>query len=571
METSISLHGLPCFFALIIGLVFVLGAVAVVQMDKLRDIEKDVELNSMVSIRQTAMMNSGALRLRLETQRALADPQSVQRTIESFPGYRKTFTDAVADYESFVANEQDRKLYTAVRASADAYSKQLDLLEPMMRAGEISSAISLVSTGIRPLTNQMEAQINELADFNNQGAAQAGDMATNIYSSGMWLIFGIIAGVFVLTIGLATLLTKSITSPISDALSVAERIAGSDLSKEVRVSGTDEAGRLLKALAQMQQNLRSTIVQISDSSTQLASAAEEMTAVTEESSRGLVSQNDEVNQAATAVTEMSAAVDEVARNAESASEESKRTQGFTQAGLERVAQTLKAIQRLNGNVENTSEQIQGLSDRAQSISKVVEVIRAIAEQTNLLALNAAIEAARAGEQGRGFDVVADEVRALAHRTQVSTQEIEQMIAAIQNDSEQAMNTSRDLATQSLDVAQEASSSLDQIANAITQINERNLLIATASEEQSHVVREVDQNLLRIRDLASQSSAGASQTASACGEMSKLAINLNMLVNRFVAQPFSAQITDLGWGWMDCQSLPTPNLAESFPRLIMKGC
>lgn len=473
METSISLHGLPCFFALIIGLVFVLGAVAVVQMDKLRDIEKDVELNSMVSIRQTAMMNSGALRLRLETQRALADPQSVQRTIESFPGYRKTFTDAVADYESFVANEQDRKLYTAVRASADAYSKQLDLLEPMMRAGEISSAISLVSTGIRPLTNQMEAQINELADFNNQGAAQAGDMATNIYSSGMWLIFGIIAGVFVLTIGLATLLTKSITSPISDALSVAERIAGSDLSKEVRVSGTDEAGRLLKALAQMQQNLRSTIVQISDSSTQLASAAEEMTAVTEESSRGLVSQNDEVNQAATAVTEMSAAVDEVARNAESASEESKRTQGFTQAGLERVAQTLKAIQRLNGNVENTSEQIQGLSDRAQSISKVVEVIRAIAEQTNLLALNAAIEAARAGEQGRGFDVVADEVRALAHRTQVSTQEIEQMIAAIQNDSEQAvqaMNTSRDLATQSLDVAQEASSSLDQIANAITQMN-----------------------------------------------------------------------------------------------------
>ena len=136
---------------------------------------------------------------------------------------------------------------------------------------------------------------------------------------------------------------------------------------------------------------------------------------------------------------------------------------------------------------------------------------------------------------------------------------------------QAMNTSRDLATQSLDVAQEASSSLDQIANAITQINERNLLIATASEEQSHVVREVDQNLLRIRDLASQSSAGASQTASACGEMSKLAINLNMLVNRFVAQPFSAQITDLGWGWMDCQSLPTPNLAESFPRLIMQGC
>lgn len=524
------------FFALIVALVFVLGVVAVLQMGKLRDIEIDVEQNWMASVRQTGVMNSATLRLRLETQRALADPKSLQRTIDSFPGYRKALTDAVANYEPLIASDTERTLFTAVKGSAEAYARQLDLLEPMMRAGDIPSAVSLVSLGIRPLTNNMEDQIKELTDFNNEGAEQAGRTAAEIYSSGMSLTIGIVIAVVLLTIALATLLIKSITAPISDALSVAERIAGSNLSKEVHVSGTDEAGRLLKALAQMQQNLRHTIVQISDSSTQLASAAEEMTAVTEVSSRGMVAQNDEVNQAATAVTEMSAAVDEVARNAESASEESKRTQGFTETGLERVSQTLKSIQRLSGNVEQTSEQIQGLSDRAQNISKVVEVIRGIAEQTNLLALNAAIEAARAGEQGRGFAVVADEVRALAHRTQMSTQEIEQMIAAIQTDSEhavQAMSTSRDLANQSLDIAQEASSSLDQIASAITHINERNLQIATASEEQSHVAREVDQNLLRIRDLASQSAAGASQTASACGEMSQLAINLNQLVTRFV--------------------------------------
>ena len=524
------------FFALIVGLVFVLGVVAVLQMGKLRDIEIDVEQNWMASVRQTGVMNAATLRLRLETQRGLADPQSLKRTIESFPGYRKALTDAVANYEPLIASDTERTLFTAVKGSAEAYSKQLDLLEPMLRAGDIPAAVSLVSSGIRPLTNKMEEQIKALTDFNNEGAAQAGRNAAEIYSSGLALTIGIVVAVVLLTIALAALLVRSITAPINDALTVAERIAGSNLSRDVHVSGTDEAGRLLKALAQMQQNLRHTIVEISDSSTQLASAAEEMTAVTEASSRGMVAQNDEVNQAATAVTEMSAAVDEVARNAESASEESKRTQGFTEAGLERVSQTLKSIQRLSGNVEQTSEQIQGLSDRAQNISKVVEVIRGIAEQTNLLALNAAIEAARAGEQGRGFAVVADEVRALAHRTQMSTQEIEQMIAAIQTDSEhavQAMGTSRDLANQSLDIAQEASSSLDQIATAITHINERNLQIATASEEQSHVAREVDQNLLRIRDLASQSAAGASQTASACGEMSQLAIKLNQLVTRFV--------------------------------------
>ncbi|WP_343177853.1 methyl-accepting chemotaxis protein [Pseudomonas sp. 4810-S13] len=524
------------FFTSIIVLVFVLGVFAVLQMEKLRDAEKDVELNWMASIRQTALMDKATLRLRLETQRAIADPKSIQQNIESFADYRKALIDAVVNYDPLIASDKERSLYTPVKNSADAYSKQLDILEPLMKQGDIAAAVNLVSAGIRPITNTMEQQITDLTNFNNDGAAQAGITATDLYNNGFWLVIGLMAGVVILTSGLALVLTKSITSPINDALSVAERIAASDLSKEVLVSGTDEAGRLLKALAQMQTNLRTTIMQISDSSTQLASASEEMTAVTEESSRGLVAQNDEVNQAATAVTEMSAAVDEVARNAESASEESKRTQGYTEEGLARVAQTLKSIQKLSGNVENTSEQIQGLSDRAQSITKVVEVIRAIAEQTNLLALNAAIEAARAGEQGRGFAVVADEVRALAHRTQVSTQEIEQMITAIQSDSNlavKAMNTSRDLATESLGVAQEASTSLDQISTAIIQINERNLMIATASEEQSHVAREVDRNLVSIRELATQSAAGGAQTASACGEMSRLAVNLNKLVNRFV--------------------------------------
>ena len=524
------------FFALIVALVCILGAVAIIQMGKLIDSEKDVETNWMQSIRQTSLIDAGRMKLQLAILRGINDPELIKGSSLKFAEDKKRFTDAVKKYEEFVASDQERALYLRVKATADAYSSQMDLVESMISAGDVDLIKSLVKTTVRPMGDTLEQQNLELADFNNKGASLAGEYATRTYWTGLWMVIAIIIGAVILTLIVATVLTRSITSPINYALSVAERIAGSNLSIEVSANGTDEAGRLLTALAKMQENLRNTIMQIGDSAAQLASAAEEMTAVTEESSRGLISQNDEVNQAATAVTEMSAAVDEVARNAESASEESQKGRGFTTSGLERVAQTLISIQQLSGNVTDTSEQIKLLSDQAQGISKVVDVIRAIAEQTNLLALNAAIEAARAGEQGRGFAVVADEVRALAHRTQQSTQEIEQMIAVIQADSEKAvsaMSLSKELAVKSLSVAQEASTSLDQIDQTITQINERNLLIATASEEQAHVAREVDRNLVSIRELATQSSAGAAQTATASGEMSKLAINLNQLVNRFV--------------------------------------
>ena len=525
------------FFSLIVLVVFALGIVAIMQMGKLRESEQDVETNWMASIREIGKMQSGILRLRLESIRitVTTDEQQRQTRIASLSGYRSTLHNTISNYEPLIIGPAERELYQPVASDVQQYFQLLDELEPLLRSGDNAAAIVLINTRISPMTNTLQDKLTKLADFNDEGAKRAGLDAASTYSNGVSLVIGLLAVTVILTVVLAAVLTRSITSPISEALAVAERIAGSDLSQEIGISGRDEAGRLLAALARMQSNLRETIARIADSSTQLASASEEMTAVTEDASRGLVRQNDEVNQAATAVTEMSAAVDEVARNAEAAAQSSRESMEFTRSGIENVAQTLKAIESLASNVSSTGEQVKALSGRAQDISKVVEVIRAIAEQTNLLALNAAIEAARAGEQGRGFAVVADEVRALAHRTQQSTQEIEQMISAIQADSTQAvsaMNVSAQMASSSISVAQNADLSLKQIAGTITQINERNLLIATASEEQAQVAREADQNLTSIRELSVQSSAGASQTASACAEMANLAIELNHLVARF---------------------------------------
>ncbi len=525
------------FFSVIVLIVFALGAVAVVQMNRLYDAEQDVETNWLPGNQLAARMGSGLLRLRLESLRGTTTPDATLReqTINAFPGYRKAFFDAVKGYEATVANDEDRRLYAAVVKGAESYSQLLDAFEPKLRAGDNAGAVALINTSIRPLTNALEKSIADLMAFNERGAQAAGVAAGTTFSSGLAWVYGLIGLTILATVVLALLLVRSITRPVGEALRIAERIARKDLTERITVVGRDEAAGLLQALAQMQANLRQTVSHIADSSTQLASAAEEMTAVIDEASRGLIRQNDEVNQAASAVTEMSSAVDEVALNAADAATTSRHTQDLTEEGLDKVARTVHSIEALTRNVLSTSEQVRALSSRAQDISTVVEVIRSIAEQTNLLALNAAIEAARAGEQGRGFAVVADEVRALAHRTQQSTREIEQMIGAIQEDSSQAvraMEQSQQLAGDSSAVAQLANASLEQIAGSIGQINDRNAVIATAAEEQAQVAREIDRNITSIRDLATQSAAGATQTATASAEVSRLAVGLNRMVQEF---------------------------------------
>ncbi|WP_445262185.1 methyl-accepting chemotaxis protein [Pseudomonas sp. MYb330] len=239
--------------------------------------------------------------------------------------------------------------------------------------------------------------------------------------------------------------------------------------------------------------------------------------------------------AAAAVTQMSVAVDGMASNAVQAFNAATQANTTALDGRNKVDATVEAISLMVCNVQSTSDDVKGLAAMAFDISKVLDVIRSIAEQTNLLALNAAIEAARVGDAGRGFAVVADEVRALAHRTHESTREIEQMISDIQSgtsDALRSMDQSSLQAGKTLTLAQEAGASLVEITESIKQVNDRNMLIASAAEEQSHAARKVDQSLVSIRDLATQTAAGSHQTASSSGELSMLAVDLSQLVKSF---------------------------------------
>jgi len=525
-------------FAFIALLVVVLGVFAINRMSIIRQASIDMDTNQLPSVRYLGNMTENVLRMRILSFRVLVNREAagLDEAKTRIGVLVDKLKQAQASYAALPAGTEEAALYKAFAATLENYLQAQSQMLELSRQNKLEEMRSLINTRIKEGTDLMGEQLNKLVAINTAGAKAASAQAGEYYDSALTWIILVAVTAALMTVLLALLLTRSIVLPLNRALNAAQTIAGGDLTKPIEVDGKDESSRLLSALAEMQGNLRRTIEQISGSATQLASASEELSAVTEEASRGLQQQNNEIEQAATAVNEMTAAVEEVARNAVSTSQASHQSTEAAREGRDRVVQTVDAIQTMTHDVQNTSVMIEGLATQGRDIGKVLDVIRAIAEQTNLLALNAAIEAARAGEAGRGFAVVADEVRALAHRTAQSTQEIEKMVAGIQNgtgEAVQSMQQSNQRTQSTLEMARAAGVALEQITESINLINERNLVIASASEEQAQVSREVDRNLVNIRDLATQSAAGANQTSAASHELSRLAVDLNSMVARFV--------------------------------------
>jgi methyl-accepting chemotaxis protein len=339
----------------------------------------------------------------------------------------------------------------------------------------------------------------------------------------------------VLSILAALVITRQITRPLNDTLRVVERVAAGDLSQDLTIERKDELGKLQGSIQRMTLSLRELIGGIRDGVTQIASAAEELSAVTEQTSAGVNSQKVETDQVATAMHEMTATVQEVARNAEEASEAAVAADQQAREGERVVSEAIAQIERLASVVDHSSEAMGALKVESDKIGSVLDVIKSVAEQTNLLALNAAIEAARAGEAGRGFAVVADEVRSLAQRTQKSTEEIEGLIASLQSGTQQAsniMDSSRALTGSSVELTRRAGGSLESITRTVSAIQSMNQQIAAAAEQQSATAEEINRSVINVRDVSEQTSAASEETAASSVELARLGNHLQVLVSRF---------------------------------------
>jgi methyl-accepting chemotaxis protein len=524
-------------FGVITTLLIGLGAFSYTQILHLRSAEQDIELNSLPSIQAVADVQIALLVARLQSVRMLnsTDPESHRLAQSKIMDAIRTLKERSDYYGKYlISGERDQAQYAQANAAMGEYIGGLNTLFEL-EASNHSKAVEFSNIEQVKRGNTYQEALDVMRAQNAKDAVASGKEAGDIYEHSVYVLISVLGSALVLTVFLSIAFTRSIVGPMNDSLKLAESIATGDLTCPLLVTGADEASRLMQALNAMMDNLRATIREISGAADQVGTAAVAMTSITEIADRTLQIQNSEIEQAAAAVNEMSAAVEEVARNATSTSVAAKHSSVSAELGNNRVIETLTAMESLTSLVEVSASQVQTLASQAQDIGKVLSVIRSVAEQTNLLALNAAIEAARAGEQGRGFAVVADEVRALAHRTQTSTEEIEQMIATIQIGSAAAVesmlkSTSEVYSTRQ--TAEYAGASLQEINASVLEINDRNLQIATASEEQANVARDVDRSLISIRNLAIKSSEGTRHTLIASNELSRLAVNLNELVLRF---------------------------------------
>ena len=342
--------------------------------------------------------------------------------------------------------------------------------------------------------------------------------------------------IIVTALALFWLVRRMVTRPLKVVVKDLQRMATGDFSRPVTQGSQDEVGALARNAEELRVQLGTMLGQLRDASTQVASAAEELSTVASETENGIEQQRNETNQAATAMTQMVASVQEVARHAAESAETSQSVKLDTDKGRDTIAANEQAVRAISEAMSGAAKVIQALDGHAADIGEVIDIITSIADQTNLLALNAAIEAARAGEAGRGFSVVADEVRSLARKTQESTDRIAATVQKVQAGSAAAVSaieTSRAKTEEARQQSEDARKALEAIGAGVALITDLTTQIAAATEEQNSVSEEINRNINGVSEVATQSATSIGQVTSSGEELARLAGDLKDMSARFV--------------------------------------
>ncbi|MCF5699280.1 HAMP domain-containing protein [Pseudomonas syringae] len=534
---KIATRTLACF-AVMVLLVLGLGIFSLAQLSSIRAKGLEIENDSLPGIALGDAIALAFSNTRYDVMKMLSarNADQLAQARDELMQRESAFTQAIQAYQPFIDSPGERDLIEGVDRTFRNYAGHAEQVHAMITAGQEDAGRLLAWNEMAAIAKSLMGQLDDLKQLNDAAQVDASTSSSHTYATANQVTLFTMVFALLITLVLAWRLTVSLSGPIRQALAASEMIAAGDLRVgHIENQGSDEAALLLGSMVRMRENLRNTLSHVGQAAGQLFTATEEMNALMRDSNADLQVQNGEIELSATAVNEMSQAVQEVTRNAVATSEDARASAQAAREGQCELGLTMGSITQLTDDVQRATDQAQLLAQRALEISKVLEVIRSVSEQTNLLALNAAIEAARAGDAGRGFAVVADEVRALAHRTSDSTREIESMIEHVQEGTQNtvtALSLSREQAHRTKAQAELASAALASIASSVMIIDDRNMVIASACEEQTQVAREVDHNLVRIRDLAAQSITRANKTTRASQVVAELADGLNERLRHF---------------------------------------
>ena len=497
-------------FALIVGLMLGMAVIAVLGLQALNGNLRFIVENRHAKTEHLHVIIGEVDAVSIALRNALlADEDGRAVHLKRVDAGRATLSDLLdrLDVAFIAGDERSKGLQQALHSNNAAYSVELIRLMRALSAGQVDTAKALLHSGLQPKFESYMGALRALNSYEAQLMRQAQEEAAQSYASGRAWIGGMLLLAVLFTAVMARLLTRSIVTPLSGAVSVARRVADGDLTAQLRAGGRDETGQLLTALAGMTQNLRTLVGEV-------AAGAHTVSDTSARIARGNIELSERTEQQASTLEETASSMEEltttVGQNADNA----------RQARLLAVGAT--EVARKGGlAVGEVVTTMTGISESSKKIADIIGVIDSIAFQTNILALNAAVEAARAGEQGRGFAVVAAEVRSLAQRSAQAAREIKALIG----DSVAKVEAG----TRQVDAA---GKTMEEIVGSVKKVSDLVAEIAAASQEQSSGIGQVNTAIAQMDQVVQQNASLVEEATASTESMKEQAAALLQMVSRF---------------------------------------
>lgn len=525
-------------YFIVFSIFSIVGALIVVNLSRLNDNISTITNKSLVSVSLLKEIQVDITMVRKDEFSLLPNSKhpQINKWLNDLERWRSDVQANIRSYEALPLSAEEQSSFQVFKNSWNQYINETQSYNSLLSQGKPEQANDIVLSSFGTYSKALESLDNTLAindaSVNQITLLTQEEADSMLYSTGLGALF------IVLTIILSSLfLSRIICRPINRALDFASNIARGQLNNHISEDELtkDELGTLLTELVTMQTNLNLLVSEVNDSTIQLTTAVEEVSAISSQTASGMQTQQMELSSVASAMTQMQAAVNEVAQNTKTGVTSANSASERAKMGNVTLKETIDIISNVSKQIEASDQLAQELEVSSNNINMVVDVIRGIADQTNLLALNAAIEAARAGEQGRGFAVVADEVRSLAQRTQSSTTQIIEIVSQLQENTQKIGQSSRECQTGiSLCVNQVngTGEQISEIEHTVDNIADMSTHIATACSQQYSVSEELNKSIEYISTTSSEITEGASQTATACQDISRLTHNLKDRLGQF---------------------------------------